>query len=664
MTLFMVLAAAWGVLQLAALTWFTGRSTRLGTALLAIAVGAYGCGIAALLLQFLYTRGLAALTDSYIGEVVRTASYTVDPIIEEMVKVLPLVLIGLLLRQRFQWGLTDYVVLGAGLGAGFGLLEAVLRFSHLADQARSAGEGWLVQLGLSSTLIPDLGATLTSWLPAPATSDVLWVSGGPQTFMHLAWSATAGLGVGVLVRGRGAWRLLGVLPLVWVSAEHAAVNYDLGLATSTFGDMVAPSFMAAHGSLWVYPVIAVAIAGWFDLRDGARGRAALPELRLGGPLEPATLAGFAVRRLPWTGLIALHFVRARRALIYARARGDSTSFASYQKGVLEVRDRIERTNSAAAWRNTPGVREVLARLPSPRSLLRSWSVLVWLVLLVPTVVFFAIGGLPQTAFLQNALTSTVGGHLLVVVLVAALALLVWQLLTVLRGLRGAAQGPSIDPAVRSWFRLAGGLGAVVTGLVVLATVIGGTPMDHKAFTNFHVLDALAGAILAVLLLFAVAAVIAIFPPGGLALAGGGVAAMAGGISISGATIATTAVVGAVSGVMLAEAAGDSGSSGSSGRSGDSGRQSNTDKFPADDFEGTEYSADDLASMVHRHTGSGDLHIGGSAPRPTEAEILDVLKFGRSSGLDGQNAVKYIKDGIRVIINRDMPWRSTSYNMRG
>src|SRR5659263_304725 len=39
-------------------------------------------------------------------------------------------------------------------------------------------------------------------------------------------------------------------------------------------------------------------------------------------------------------------------------------------------------------------------------------------------------------------------------------------------------------------------------------------MDHKAFTNFHVLDALAGAILAVLLLFAVAAAIVIFPPGG------------------------------------------------------------------------------------------------------------------------------------------------------
>ena len=69
-------------------------------------------------------------------------------------------------------------------------------------------------------------------------------------------------------------------------------------------------------------------------------------------------------------------------------------------------------------------------------------------------------------------------------------------------------------------------------------------------------------------------------------------------------------------------------------------------------------------MVHRHTGSGDMHIGGSADRPTEAQILDVLRFGRSSGLDGQNAVQYVKDGIRVIINRDIPWKCTAYAIGG
>jgi len=65
-------------------------------------------------------------------------------------------------------------------------------------------------------------------------------------------------------------------------------------------------------------------------------------------------------------------------------------------------------------------------------------------------------------------------------------------------------------------------------------------------------------------------------------------------------------------------------------------------------------------MAYRHTGSGDLHIGGSARRPTEAQNLDVLKFGRSNPLDGQNAVEYVMGRVRVIINRDMPWQSTSH----
>jgi hypothetical protein len=64
---------------------------------------------------------------------------------------------------------------------------------------------------------------------------------------------------------------------------------------------------------------------------------------------------------------------------------------------------------------------------------------------------------------------------------------------------------------RSWFRFADGLGAVISGLVVLVVAIGGAPMGHAAFTNSHVLDALAGATLAVESLLAVAAMITLFP---------------------------------------------------------------------------------------------------------------------------------------------------------
>lgn len=177
------------------------------------------------------------------------------------------------------------------------------------------------------------------------------------------------------------------------------------------------------------------------------------------------------------------------------------------------------------------------------------------------------------------------------------------------------------------------------------------------------------ALAAVLVVVGLVVLFSAFPPAGgaaLALAGGGIAGSAGAISISTA-VAGTATVGA--GIALAAAAdgmptGGSGGSGSSGRGGDPARSDNARRFREDDFEGTGYSADDLASMTHRHTGSGDMHIGGSAPRPTEAEILNTLRFGRPSNLEGQNAVQYVKDGIRVIVNREMPWQSTSYYIGG
>src|SRR5918995_77268 len=143
----MVLAAVYGVLQLAALGWLAGRSVRISTALLCIAVGIYGCGVATLILQAIYTRGVAELTGERMADVVRVASYTVDPFFEEIVKVTPLLLVGMHVRTRFQLGLTDYLVLGGALGAGFGLLEAILRFSHRGGRAIAVPDGWLIPSG-------------------------------------------------------------------------------------------------------------------------------------------------------------------------------------------------------------------------------------------------------------------------------------------------------------------------------------------------------------------------------------------------------------------------------------------------------------------------------------------------------------------------------------
>ncbi|MDT3397616.1 PrsW family glutamic-type intramembrane protease, partial [Streptomyces sp. B1866] len=121
MALLMVAAAVYGVVQLLVPSSLT-RSVRWPVVLLAVAVGVYGCGAATALLELVYTRVVADITGERLSRMVARASYTVDPVIEELVKVAPLVLAGWNVRIRRQWGLTDFVVLGAALGAGFGLL--------------------------------------------------------------------------------------------------------------------------------------------------------------------------------------------------------------------------------------------------------------------------------------------------------------------------------------------------------------------------------------------------------------------------------------------------------------------------------------------------------------------------------------------------------------
>ncbi|WP_369387795.1 hypothetical protein AB5J72_09430 [Streptomyces sp. CG1] len=115
MTLMMAVAAVWGVLQLVAVSWLT-RSVRLSTVLLALAVGVYGCGVATALVELAYTRLYADQSGQSLVTVVNTTSYTVAPWVEELIKVSPLLLVGMSPKLRRQWGLTDFVVLGAALG--------------------------------------------------------------------------------------------------------------------------------------------------------------------------------------------------------------------------------------------------------------------------------------------------------------------------------------------------------------------------------------------------------------------------------------------------------------------------------------------------------------------------------------------------------------------
>ncbi|MBT0769061.1 hypothetical protein KIH74_09000 [Kineosporia sp. J2-2] len=97
----MVFTCCWGVVQLAVLGQPT-RSVRLGTLFLAAGLGFYGCGVLAVALEYAVTRVWAGATGQPLNHVVEVASYTVDPFVEEAVKVLPLLILAYGLRGRLQ----------------------------------------------------------------------------------------------------------------------------------------------------------------------------------------------------------------------------------------------------------------------------------------------------------------------------------------------------------------------------------------------------------------------------------------------------------------------------------------------------------------------------------------------------------------------------------
>src|SRR6266545_1897984 len=242
MILLMVLAQLYGVLQFALLGW-AARTVRLRVLLLAVLGGLYAAAPVAVLLQVAWTRAFAAVSGEPLFEVTSRASYTVDPFIEECVKIAPLLLLWLVLRSvRRQWGATDFVLTGAALGAGFGLAEDLLRYADQAGRAiHLATGGWVIPVGLSAPTVPGVRQMLTSWLPAGVGSGGL-LGGGPADAIdvHLVWSCVAGLGLALALRGgwRRAW-LVGLGLVALAGADHAAFNTQ-GIAGGLARALAAP----------------------------------------------------------------------------------------------------------------------------------------------------------------------------------------------------------------------------------------------------------------------------------------------------------------------------------------------------------------------------------------------------------------------------------------
>jgi hypothetical protein len=482
-----VFAHFWGVLQLIILGSFA-RTVRVRTALTALAAGLYASAPLTVLVEFVWTRLLALITGAPVGDVVQMASYTADPFVEELVKVLPLVALLLAVRVvRRQWSITDCVIVGAALGSGFGLAEDLYRYSAAAANAGSIHGGWLLRPDFGTIVtVPSPWTTVTSWLPSGAVPRGLFsfASRTPSALnLHAAWSAIAGLGAGLFVLDRRLIaRRVGFILLLYVGLDHALSNAALSASSWR---IVVVSSSTLQELLPGLPLAALAIAWWLDRRR--QTKVILPELALAAEkaISPPVLGTVrtALTRAPWSVARVDTLVRLRRS--YALSGSESDAGDGLRRLIVDLRDRIDREVPQSGPLAMRVSRWTWARLLAK---LRQPKVLAWLVMITPSVLWFVVGGFPMTAWLQGALAGPPAWTMIRLLSGAALAWLAWNAIVGVRLWPQAAVSPLADfPATFSLGLLAA-LGAVALGGYIFVISVTSGPGAH-VITNIHVLEA-------------------------------------------------------------------------------------------------------------------------------------------------------------------------------
>ena len=229
------------------------------------------------------------------------------PVLEESLKIAPVVVLLILWRRGRAWslGATDVLLLAAAAGVGFAVVE---------DAYIRAESGWPDQI---------------AWLP------VTELIGGRLIVGHGIWTALAGatLGLGLLLRHRGRiWLIVAAVGFAISVLDHVANNY--GNAASGFlADMLA----AITVSGWLPLVAFLVLAGGCIGVD-------LYLLRTSGPglhrTPPARAPGLAGLRDTWT------LASQRRRLAFADFYRRQAPEAATHPAALEA-DRLEQQLAAS-----------------------------------------------------------------------------------------------------------------------------------------------------------------------------------------------------------------------------------------------------------------------------------------------------------------------------
>jgi RsiW-degrading membrane proteinase PrsW (M82 family) len=501
MIIAIIFAHVWGVIQLIVLASFA-RTIRVRTVLAALAVGLYACAPGAALLQIAWARSIAWMTGESLHHMAGVATYTIDPFIEEIVKVLPVLVLLMVQSIRRQWSITDCVLTGAAVGSGFGLAENLYRFGASPYQALTVHGGWSLATSLALPFVPSIRTTLTSWLP-PGTSagDIFFpgISGQPWVNLHLAWSAIGGLAVGLMrLRPGVVGRIAGALLLLYIGLDHAAWNATGAYGSSVRELLVAP-FASQRGLLVFLPIAAFAVAWWLDRRRQNPTRSDQPVLKaeVAAPSPFIGTLRAAVSRLPWSLPRAYGFVRLRRAYNSALASGASGESDDLRTVVFDARDRIDQDlvqlESPRWFRIKRMTSAWLRALTRPRAI-------IGLVLVMPSVVWFVVGGWPQTAWLQTMMMGPVAWKVVLALSILSLAWIAWQIVVGTRSLPKVLRFPIGEDAAVLGLRIASGAGTVALGAYALLSAFPRFLPTQHLFSNADAREAMLEAALGSLLM--------------------------------------------------------------------------------------------------------------------------------------------------------------------
>ena len=152
--------------------------------------------------------------------------------------------------------------------------------------------------------------------------------------------------------------------------------------------------------------------------------------------------------------------------------------------VVKERDRVDV--ELAKWRTMmPPLWPPGWSATALRAALRRPSVVLWLVIMTPSVLYFVIGGWPQTAGLQAFMLHPLVVKVLFPISVLAQAWISWRTIGGLRA-RSRALGVSIgDDAALVGLRAACGVGAVSLGVFSLLRMLGGLAPGASLLASLH-----------------------------------------------------------------------------------------------------------------------------------------------------------------------------------